>query len=232
MKHLLMTLWLISALNGGVIPKGLKKAQPEPSLLDKYVASATAGHQDTVLAVPGAIWSPNARLNDLARDLRASQLDDIVTVVVSETVNAVAGGASSSQRTSNANAGVTSLAGPKIATGALANLLNATSDQKLNGVGSTSRNVTLNAVLTARVVAVLPGGLLLIEGAKNLQVNSEQQSITVRGVIRTADVSTNNTIPSTQIADVEIRVNGKGVVGDAVRRPNFLYRLVLGLLPF
>ena len=127
---------------------------------------------------------------------------------------------------------MTSLAGPKIATGALANLLNATSDQKLNGVGSTSRNVTLNAVLTARVVAVLPGGLLLIEGAKNLQVNSEQQSITVRGVIRTADVSTNNTIPSTQIADVEIRVNGKGVVGDAVRRPNFLYRLVLGLLPF
>ena len=54
----------------------------------------------------------------------------------------------------------------------------------------------------------------------------------MRGVIRTADVSTNNTIPSTQIADVEIRVNGKGVVGDAVRRPNFLYRLVLGLLPF
>jgi len=31
---------------------------------------------------------------------------------------------------------------------------------------------------------------------------------------------------------MEIRVNGKGVVSDAVRRPNILYRLLLGLLPF
>ena len=29
-----------------------------------------------------------------------------------------------------------------------------------------------------------------------------------------------------------VRINGKGVVGDAIRRPNFLYRLILGLLPF
>ena len=86
--------------------------------------------------------------------------------------------------------------------------------------------------MTARVVRVLPGGLLLIEGDKNLQVNSEQQAITVRGIIRTADITTNNTVASTQIADMEIRVNGKGIVGDAVRRPNFLYRLILGLLPF
>jgi flagellar L-ring protein precursor FlgH len=31
---------------------------------------------------------------------------------------------------------------------------------------------------------------------------------------------------------MEIRLNGKGVVADAIRRPNFLYRLLLGLLPF
>jgi len=31
---------------------------------------------------------------------------------------------------------------------------------------------------------------------------------------------------------MELRINGKGVVGDAIRRPNFLYRLLLGLLPF
>ena len=72
----------------------------------------------------------------------------------------------------------------------------------------------------------------LIEGAKNLQVNSEQQTITVRGIIRTADISTSNTVPSTQVADMEVRVNGKGVVGDAIRRPNILYRILMGLLPF
>jgi hypothetical protein len=31
---------------------------------------------------------------------------------------------------------------------------------------------------------------------------------------------------------MEILVNGKGVVNDAVKRPFFLYRLLLGLLPF
>ena len=116
--------------------------------------------------------------------------------------------------------------------GALANLAGLSGDQKLNGTGTTSRAATLTATLTARVVKVLPGGLLLIEGDKSIQVNSEQQAITVRGIVRTADISTANTVPSTQVADMEIRVNGKGVVGDAVRRPNILYRLLLGILPF
>jgi flagellar L-ring protein precursor FlgH len=210
--------------------KPLKKA-PEPSMLDKYVASATRD-QLPQEAAPGAIWSPTARLNDLARDERASQVDDVVTIVVNENINAVAGGASTSERASSANASITSLAGPTKAAGALANLLGATGDQKLNGTGTTSRNAVLTTVLTARVVTVLPGGLLLIEGSKNLEINSEQQAISVRGIIRNADISTNNTVASTQVADMEIHVNGKGVVGDAIRRPNILYRILLGILPF
>jgi flagellar L-ring protein precursor FlgH len=207
--------------------------QPDQSALDEYIKSASAaGDKEAVEAAPGAIWSASARLTDLGRDLRASQVNDVVTILVSENVNAVAGGASTTERASSANSSITSLAGPKSAGGALANLLGTTGDQKLNGTGTTSRSATLTATLTARVVKVLPGGLLLIEGNKSIQVNSEQQVITVRGIVRTPDISTANSVASTQIADMEIRVNGKGVVGDAVRRPNALYRLLLGLLPF
>jgi flagellar L-ring protein precursor FlgH len=156
----------------------------------------------------------------------------MLSIIVTETINAAASGASTTERASSANASITSLAGPKAATSALSNLLNTSGDQKLNGTGTTSRTTTLNAVLSARVVKVLPGGLLFIEGSKDLQVNSEQQAITVRGIIRTADITTNNTISSPQIADMEVRLNGKGIVNDAIRRPNFLYRLLLGLLPF
>jgi len=159
-------------------------------------------------------------------------VNDVVTIVVTETINAAATGASTTERATSANAAVTSLAGPKSPTGGLANLLNQSGDQKLNGTGTTTRTTTLNATLSARVVKVLPGGLLYIEGSKDLQVNSEQQAITVRGVIRATDITTLNTVGSTQIADMEIRLNGKGVVGDAIRRPNALYRLLLGLLPF
>lgn len=234
MKDILLALFVlvIPTCSAGLLPKKAKKA-PEPSMLDQYLArTLTEAAQTPVSPQAGAIWSPGARLNDLARDPRANQADDIVTVVVTETINAAASGASTTERASSANAAITSLAGPKSATGALANLLNQSGDQKLNGTGTTTRAATLNATLTARVARVLPGGLLLIEGEKNLQVNSEQQDIVVRGIIRAADVTTNNTIPSTQIADLEVRVNGKGIVGDAIRRPNALYRLILGLLPF
>lgn len=230
---LAVLLILCAGGQAGIIPKKLQKAPPEPSILDKYVASATAASANTAAdSAPGAIWSPTAHLNDLARDPRASQRDDIVTVVVTENINAAAGGNSTTERASSASSSITALAGVKSATGALANLLGQTGDQKLNGTGTTTRTATLTTVLTARVVTVLPGGLLLIEGSKNLDVNSEQQSIVVRGIIRTTDILTNNTIASTQIADMEIRVNGKGVVGDAIRRPNALYRFLLGILPF
>jgi len=71
-----------------------------------------------------------------------------------------------------------------------------------------------------------------VEGTKDVVVNSEHQLVTVRGVIRPADLTSANMISSNQIAQMEIKIDGKGVINDAVRRPNFLYRLILGLLPF
>ena len=86
--------------------------------------------------------------------------------------------------------------------------------------------------MTARVTHVLPNGGLVVEASKDIQINSEKQTITVRGVIRAADIDFTNSVQSTRLAQLEVRVNGKGVVGDAIRRPNILYRILLGLLPF
>jgi flagellar L-ring protein precursor FlgH len=209
------------------------KPNPQPTLLDQYLKEAEAHQsQEASQSLPGAIWSPAARLDESGRDLRASQVNDVVTILVTENVNAVASGASSTERQSSAKQSITNLAGIKSPAGALVNMLGTSGDQKLDGSGTTSRASTLTATLTARVVRVLPGGLMLIEGEKNIQVNAERQQITVRGVIRPADLSTANTVFSTQVADMEIRVNGQGIVSDAVRRPNFFYRLLLGLLPF
>jgi len=229
---LLLPMFASCLLAQSGVVQNVKKAvgvkPPEPSLLDQYIKSASAASEaEAVEASPGAIWSPSAHLMDLGRDLRASQINDVVTILVSESVNAVAGGNSNTERASSANSAITSLLGVKSATGSLANLLTTSGDQKINGTGT-----TLTATLTARVVKVFPGGLMLVEGNKSIQVNSEQQVITVRGIIRSPDITTANSVASTQIADLEIRVNGKGVVGDAIRRPNALYRLLLGLLPF
>jgi flagellar L-ring protein precursor FlgH len=209
------------------------KPNPQPTLLDQYLKEAEAHQsQEVSQSLPGAIWSPGAALDESGRDVRATQVNDVVTILVTENVNAVASGASSTERQSSANQSITNLAGIKSPAGALVNMLGTSGDQKLNGTGTTSRASTLTATLTARVVRVLPGGLLLVEGEKNIQVNAERQQITVRGIIRPVDLSTANTVLSTQVADMEIRVNGQGIVSDAVRRPNFFYRLLLGLLPF
>jgi flagellar L-ring protein FlgH len=180
----------------------------------------------------GSLFAPAGRLSDAGRDVRASRVDDVVTIVVSDNLSAVASGATASSRKSSANHQISAAFGALSAASRFANPLSIAGDQELNGTGSTSRNMTLSTTVSARVVEVTSNGTLVIEGSKDIGVNSEKQTVKVHGFVRPEDVSSLNTILSTQVADLQVHVNGKGVVGDAIRRPNFLYRLLLGLLPF
>jgi flagellar L-ring protein FlgH len=208
-----------------------KKPAPAPTPLDRYVDEASQPPASSA-ATPGAIWSPTAQYADLARDLKASQVNDLVTIVVAESASAVTTGSTKTARKSGASASVSALGGVTRAAGPLANLATMNGNTALDGSGSTSRQTTLNATLTARVVRVLPNGYLVVEGAKDVQVNSERQTVIVRGIARPADLAADNSIPSDRLAQMEIRLNGKGVVNDSIRRPMFLYRLLMGLLPF
>lgn len=107
-----------------------------------------------------------------------------------------------------------------------------TGDQQLQGQGTTTRGSTFTTTLSARVTHLLPNGNLVVEGEKQVWVNSERQSVIVRGIVRPADLSSGNVIQSDRLADLEVRIAGKGVVADSVRRPFILYRILLGLLPF
>ena len=232
--RIVLTLTLAAAA-GLCAPAAKKKAQPktgDQTPLDRYVAEAEARSAENRITTPGAIWISGSRLADAARDVRASQIDDVLTVVVAETASAVSTGTTKTGRTSSTKNAVTSLLGVKSATGPLANLANASGDTELSGQGTTSRTTTLNTILTARVTHVLPNGGLVVEASKDIQINSERQTITVRGVVRPADIDPTNSVQSTRLGQLEVQVNGKGVVGDAIRRPNFLYRFLLGLLPF
>jgi flagellar L-ring protein precursor FlgH len=151
---------------------------------------------------------------------------------VEESASAVSSGATQTARKSSAQNSISALAGVTRATGPWANLANLGGQTTLDGQGTTSRTTTLTTTVSARVTHVLRNGNLVLEGSKNVGINSENQVITVRGVIRPIDLNTANIVQSERLAQMEIQVNGKGVVADAVRRPNFLYRMLLGLLPF
>lgn len=212
--------------------KNLKKPA-EPTPLDRYIQEALS-HEPVSPIKPssGSLWSPASRLTDLSSDLKAAQVNDLVTIVVSEQASAVVTGDVKTTRVSSVKASVSSLFGPKSATGALNNLATANKDAELAGAGTTSRGTQLSTTLSARVTHVLPNGYLVLEGSKDVQVSSEHQQVVVRGIIRTVDLGPDNTITSNQLAQLEVRVNGKGVINDAVHRPNFLYRLFLDVLPF
>jgi flagellar L-ring protein precursor FlgH len=227
-----LTVLILSAALAGAAKKPDKKSKPSQSALDQYVQDAHRHAAEAKAESPGSLYSSSAVLLDIAADLRARRVDDVVTVVVNEQASAVSTGQTKTSRASSANASVTSLLKPLSATGKLANLVNSNSNTSLDGEGTTSRETTLTATLSARIADVLPNGDLVIEGTKSVMVNSENQVITLRGVVRPADLSNANTVLSDNVADMELKINGKGVVNDSIRRPMFLYRLLLGLLPF
>jgi flagellar L-ring protein precursor FlgH len=207
--------------------------KPSPSPLDDFITDAiTRGGQAGAAPQSGSIWSPTAGLADLARDPIAFRVDDVVTIVVADRASAVTSGTTQSTRTSDVSASIGALGGATRAAGPWANLARLGSEQQLNGQGNTSRETALTTTLTGRVTHVLPNGYLVVEGVKSVRINSEQQLVSVRGIVRPIDLSARNSILSDQMSQLEVRVDGKGVVSDAIRRPFFLYRLLLGLLPF
>lgn len=222
-----------SSALGAASPKLKFRKTAEPSALDKYIQESLS-HGAPSLDQPstGSLWSPASRLTNLGSDLRATQVNDLVTVLVDEQASALVSGGVNSQRQSSVAASITQLMGVKSTTGALANLAGSSNNTQLKGTGETSRNTSLSTTLSARVTHVLPNGYLVVEGSKNVQVGGEHQEVTIRGIIRPIDLSPGNVITSNQVAQLEVAVNGKGVVADAARRPNILYRMLLGILPF
>jgi flagellar L-ring protein precursor FlgH len=232
MNNRFLILLACAALLTAPVSARKKQAKPAENSLDRFVAESEARLAEKPAATAGAIWQAGSRLADAARDVRASQVDDVLTILVAEQASAVATGATKTSRASSTANSINALAGVKKTTGALANLANTSGDTEIAGQGTTSRSTTLTTTLSARVTHVLPNGGLVVEASKEIQVNSEHQMITVRGVVRPDDIDTTNSVPSTRLAQLEVHVNGKGVVGDAIRRPFILYRILLGLLPF
>jgi flagellar L-ring protein precursor FlgH len=222
-----VTLW--AALTAAQKPK----KEPQESALDqtlKQISAAQGTERQAVL--PGSLWTPTSLFSDLTSDLRARRVGDIITIQVQENLSAVSTGTVKTQRNSALQSSIAAAGGITRAAGPLANLAKVGTTSSLDGQGATTRDTTLTATISAVVTQVLPNGGLVIQGTKNVKINSENQVLGLRGIVRPVDLSTANTVSSDRVAQMDLQVNGKGVVADSVRRPFILYRLIMGLLPF
>src|ERR1700742_4878567 len=84
------------------------KKPPEPSALDKYLQDALKQPVAPSQPSAGSLFSPSSRLTDLGSDVRAAQVDDLVTIVVNESASAVANGATQTSRASAASSQINS----------------------------------------------------------------------------------------------------------------------------
>ncbi|WP_263365858.1 flagellar basal body L-ring protein FlgH [Edaphobacter bradus] len=219
------------------------QAQPEAdkknARLKTNVASASlAAYLDRVRAenstqpTPGSIWIDSGRLTRITTDVRAMRPHDLISVVVSENLNASTDGSVKNSRASNASSQVSSLFGALHPSSALQNLVNQNSAAGLNAQGTTATNSSLSTTLGGQVIDVLPNGMLVIEAARQVEFSEQTQTIILRGLVRPEDISQQNQVLSTAISSLELEVRGKGIITDYTHRPNVLVRLLQKALIF
>ena len=180
----------------------------------------------------GSIWSGVNSGNALFADKKARYVNDILTIIVSESST----GANNAKTDANKTASHSLSFDGILQTGPTQTImsplsLGGSNNSKMTGEGKTRRDSNLTATMTARVTGVLENGNLLIEGRRQLSVNAEDQYIIITGLVRPEDITTENTVSSQYIADAKIVYGGRGVVNDK-QQPGWATRLLDWIWPF
>ena len=220
---------LLVASATGCKPKSASTSEAA-NALSAYVAEARNPRQADVPA-EGSLYVSHGQRSDLVRDFRARELNDAVTIRVVETTAATTSADAKTTKDSAMSTQINSLFGLEKHIDELPNLVNGKSSSAFKGAGSTSRTSTLRTNVSARVVDVLPNGYLVVEGAREVRLNNENQTITITGVVRPVDISQNNEIFSSAIAQMSVKVQGKGLVSQPLN-PGWLFKILNGILPF
>ena len=185
---------------------------------------------------PGSLWRPGAK--QFFKDSRASEVGDIVTILVSETAEAETTANTETTREVDQNSDVGNLMNldgllrsRHIIDPITSNLLSTDSNRTFTGEGSTDRSDTLTATIAAVVTQVLPNGYLVIQGKREVVINYELQELQVRGIVRPEDITADNTVASNKVAEARIFYAGRGLI-DETQTPQYGVRFMDKVLPF
>lgn len=188
-----------------------------------FVRYLEAARQSPPTTGPNFGWM--AGLNG---DHRARNVNDLVTVQVIESIVGTGTADSTLDKKSSGTAAVTNLFGLESKFPSWldpTSLVNTTSNTDFKGGGTTTRAGTLTAVMTARVTEVLPNGDLVLEGAREIDINGDRQIVVLTGVVRPSSITQGNVVPSPAIGQLRIRYFGRGLIKDNLQ-PGWLIRIL------
>jgi flagellar L-ring protein FlgH len=184
--------------------------------------------------------------NGLYDDRKAFRVGDIITITLNERTQASKNANSNLQKDSSGTLGVPNLFGMAVAPDNPLRSLSAlgmtnnnlsldsswNSQRDATGSGQAGQSNSLSGSVTVTVAEVLPNGILAVRGEKWMTLNTGDELMRISGLVRADDISTDNTVSSTRVADARITYSGTGAFADA-SQPGWMSRFFMSpLWPF
>lgn len=223
--------WMIS---GCATPSADPKIEMKPPSYVEELPPKTPSNSG--ITNPGSLFGKGE--NPLFSDRKAMNVNDILTVVISETTaqSSTASKSLSDENSDNLGAGVVSAGGQLASVASSLNKVTnigfeSSSSSEFTGSGSNSRNESFTTTISARIIKVLKNGNYFIEGSRELLLNGEKQIIQISGVIRPYDISQSNQIDSKYIADAKIMYKTQGEINRSTEKP-WGSKLMKSIWPF
>ena len=185
---------------------------------------------------PNSLWRPGSRA--FLKDQRASEVGDILTVVIKIDDGATLSNSTNRSRSAGEDASASSFLGYEASLGSVlpeaidpTNLIDLDSSSNTQGAGSVKRDESINLRIAALVTQVLPNGNLVIAGRQEVRVNFEVRELQIAGLIRPEDITSTNTINYDQVAEARISYGGRGHISD-VQQPRYGQQIYDIIWPF
>jgi len=161
------------------------------------------------VAQSGAIYAEGGSIA-LFEDNRARNVGDLLTVVLVESTQAKKSAATNTSKNQDTSLGDISLFGKKVNYG-----VGFSGDRSFAGKGDTSQSNSLSGSVTVTVVQRYPNGNLLVRGEKLLELNQGSEVVKLEGIVRSADISTSNSISSDRVGNARVTYAGRGALADS-----------------
>jgi len=178
---------------------------------DKLDSTPTQVPEMLTLPTPavGTIGSPSQGMA-LFEDAKARSTGDLLTVELVEATTAQKAAKTDSSKADNDTLGNIGIFGKTLHTNS-----SISSARAFSGSGDSSQSNSIQGSITVAVVQRLPNGNLLVRGEKQIQINQGYEYVKLEGIIRPADIATDNSVTSDRVANARISYTGKGMINDA-----------------
>jgi len=163
----------------------------------------------------GAIYQAGQQI-ELFADLKARRVGDVLTIRLTESTAASKSAVTKTTKTTGVNnTGVTLFGRSPTVGGVGIGTSTLNGADTFDGEGSATQGNTFTGSLTVTVMDVQPNGNLVVQGDKTLKLNQGDEFVHVSGVVRRADIATDNSVTSDRVADAHISYSGKGVIASS-----------------